>query len=181
MLANLAELKSYLWITDSDEDTLLTALLWQADAFIKSYTGRDLEANDYADELYSWKAEREFLLKQFPVNSLTSFKYNTGTLWTPVWEAFDEDSYRLDEETWRIYLAFNLVRGFQNIQVNYNAWFETVPADLNLAEIRLAAYYFNTRNADWIVSESVDGASVRYDVKKTPDDILAILENYKAI
>lgn len=185
MLATLEELKLYLWITDSDSDDVLNQLLAQSQAFIQSYTGRDLIATDYTKELYSWKAEREFQLKQFPIitvaeKELALFQYNNWTLWTPVWVDFDVDSYRADKEAWIVLLWFNLLRGFQNIQVTYKAWFETIPADLNLAAIRLSAYYYNTRNSDWILSESVDGASIRFDAKQTPADVLAVLENYKS-
>lgn len=47
MLVSLSKLKSYLKITDTTNDTLLSSLIDQASVFIESYTGRKLEAQDY--------------------------------------------------------------------------------------------------------------------------------------
>lgn len=180
--ATLEDLKEYLGITDSDDDALLNSLIEQATAFIQSYTWRDLIAKDYTDQEYNWEGQREFILDQFPVNSLTSFQYNTWTLWNPIWSDFDPDTYKLDPKVWKIFLGFNLLRGFQNIRVTFNAGYDPIPADIEFATIKIAAWNYNTRNADWIVSESVDGASIRFgENKKVSEEVLLILDPYKNV
>ena len=179
MLATLQEVKDYLWITDTSEDTVLTSLLNSSDNIIKSLTWRDFEATNYT-EYYNWKWENEFLLNQYPVNTLTSFQYNTGTFSNPVWTDFDEDNYKLEQWGFKIWLNFSLNKWVQNIKVVYDAWYSTIPWDLKLATIQLTAYFFNWRKSDWISSEWVDGASVVYD-KKMPKEIDLIIKKYRNV
>ena len=179
MLATLNEVKTQLWITWTDQDTLITQLLWQADGFIKKYTQRVLEAISLT-EYYNWEWQNILLLKEYPVNTLTSFQKNTWTFGNPVYENFDIDSYTLLWEAWEIYLKCWLIKWVQNIKVVYNAWFTTIPKDLNWACIQLVWYYLNTKNSQWVSSESVDGASISYNNAPTiPSEIIQTLELYK--
>lgn len=98
MLVSLSKLKSYLQITDTTNDTLLSSLIDQASVFIESYTGRKLVAQDY-DVRMDGHGENEFLFPQYPVNTLASFQYNAGTIGTQVWENYNEDNYFLDNES----------------------------------------------------------------------------------
>lgn len=181
MLATLQEVKNYLDITDSDSDTVLTQLLAAADAYIKTYTNRNLESDTFT-EYKNGKGELELLLNEYPVTTLTSFQYNSGTLSTPVWSDFDEDSYKLDPEPWKIWQVSPLVKWLQNIKLIYTAWFITAPKDLSQAAVQLTAFYFNWKESDGIKSENVDWVSLSYADKKTvPTTILTTLNLYKNV
>lgn len=184
MLASLSEVKSYLWIDPSDtsQDTLLTSLLGAADAFVKSYTGRDFEQQDYT-HIFNWKGEYEFLLRQYPVTDpMTSFQYNSWTLSNPVWSNFDPDSYRLEPENGKIWMTFTLPKWLQNIRAIYEAWYapEDIPEDVKQSVIQLTAFYFNSSKSDGIKSESVDGTGVVYD-NMIPMSIKLTLNRYKNV
>ena len=184
MLTTLANVKIYLWINDTGSDTVLTLLLSQADSTIKKYLWRDIEEATYT-HLFNWNWQFELLLKQYPVSLLTSFKYNSWTLWTPVRTDFNRESYNLDPEPWIIHLSFLLTLWIQNIQVVYKAWYATanIPLDLSLACIKLTSYFYNTKTSDWVMSEWVDWASINYEktgINWLPADIVAILDLYKS-
>jgi len=190
MLVTLQQVKDYLGIIDTDSDTLLTSLLTSADALVKSYTGRDFEEETYT-HLFNWKWEYEFLLKQYPVSVLTSFKYNTGSFSSPVWTDFDAESYKLEPENGKIWMMFSLPKWIQNIQAIYTAWYvwysewppiveSEIPAEISQAVIQLTAYYYNWSKSDWIKSENVDWTWVVYD-KTIPTNINLILNRYKNV
>lgn len=182
MLTTLDSVKTFLGITGTTDDDLLNSLIGSASEFVKSYTWRDLEATDYT-HFFDWKAEREFILRQYPVNTLTSFEYNTWTISTPERTEFDVDLYALRPDPGIINYWCYIPRGFQNIKVIYNAWYVTIPAELELATNKMVWLYYNTRTSTWVKSESVDGASITYDNNSVgiPLDINVILNKYKNV
>lgn len=95
MLITLQQLKDYLKITDNTSDDLLSSAIDQASSFIVSYTGRNLEATDYTLRI-DGNGQDELLLPTFPINSLTSLSYNSGTLGTPIWTPYSVDEYMFD-------------------------------------------------------------------------------------
>ena len=180
MIATLSELKTYLWITDSSQDTLLNIFLSWADQFIKTYTWRDIEATSYT-EYEDWDAQNEILLSNYPVNTLTSISRNTWSLDIPIWTLVETSIYKLSSKIWKVFFSCPIYRWFQNYKIIYNAWYTTIPWDLKLACLKLASTSYNTRVADWIKSESVNQDRLDYDVSEIPNDILVILNAYRDI
>jgi len=181
MLTTLQSLKDYLKITTSDDDSLLTSAIEQASSFITDYCNREFEAQDYQKRM-DWHGEDEFILDHFPVNSLSSFQYNTGTLGNPIWEDYDTDSYMLDNEKGIISLTCPIHRGIKNIKVEYNAGYIVIPADIQRACIRIASYIYNwAGRKTGVKKEQVDGASIEYDTtgEGIEKEIYMILNKYK--
>ena len=182
MLVSLAKLKSYLQITDNTNDTLLSSLIDQASVFIESYIGRKLEAQDY-DVRMDGHGENEFLFSQYPVNGLTDFKYNTWSIWTPVWEDYSADDYFLDSETGIFSLTFGIHKGIKNIRIVCNAGYEAIPEDLQRACMQIATYYYSQagKTTSQVKRERVDGAEIEYDtsIGGIEQDTYVILNKYK--
>ena len=175
MIATLAEFKSYLWITDSSQDTVLQLIIDWANKTIVNYIGRNIESDDYI-EYIDWNAQNSILLENYPVSGLTKIENNTWTLDNPVWEEVESSSYKLSPNDWRIFLLFNLIRGFQNYKITYTAWYTTIPADLKLATLKLASNTYNTQ--DGIKSESVNWDRLEF-ITSMSNDVISILNSYK--
>lgn len=180
MIVNLTEFKSYLWITDTSQDTLLNILLDSANDFVESYIGRELTAQAYT-QYQDWNWQREIILDNYPVNSITSFKLNEWTLDVPDYQPVDASTYKLSPKVWTILLNFYMRRWFQNYEIVYNAWYTTMPWDLKLATLKLAAWYYNKRTSDWIKSETVAWDSIWFDTTEISNDVLIILNNYRNV
>lgn len=86
-LTTLAMVKSYLDITDSSKDTILSQLIKVSSAQIVSYCGRDF-AQTTVDEALPSEGGYRLVLSGFPVTTLTSVKYKTV--------AVDTDEYYLN-------------------------------------------------------------------------------------
>lgn len=184
MLITLQQLKDYLKIIDSSQDSLLTSAIEQASSFINSYTKRKLEAQDYNVRL-DGHGEDEFIFPQYPVNTLTSFQYNSGTMGTPAWVDYNVDQYFLDNETGVFSLTFWIQKGIKNIRVVCNAWYNPIPEDIQRACIQVAVYYYSQagKTTSQVKKEQVDGASIDYDttIWGIEQDTYNILDKYKNV
>ena len=174
------DLKKYLWICDDSQDRLLTILLESANSVVENYIGRTLAKEDYT-EVINGNAQREILLSNYPVNSIASVSYNTGTHETPIWTALEKTEYTYKSGTWNIFLRTPLTRWFQNYEIKYNAWYDPIPADIKICLLKLASKYYNSRTSDGIKWETVNGDRLDFDTSDIPNDILIILSSYRDI
>lgn len=180
MIINLSELKNYLNITTTDNDWILNILLDCANDYVVWFLGRSLNASEYT-EYQNGDGQRDFILSNYPVNTLTGIYRNIGDNETEDWEEVDPTKYKLEAKTGKIFLNFYKARGFQNYKIVYNAGYETIPGDLKLATLKIAGGYYNKRNTDWISSESVAGDSISFNVNDIGGDVLNILNNYRDV
>ena len=171
-MITLAELKSYLWITDDTQDDIIQIYVDSANEYITNYIWRNITQADYT-EYEDWDWQRTIILKNYPVNSITSFQVNSWTIETP--EREDVDDYKLVPEEGKIFLTFYLNRWFQNYKIEYNAWYDTIPWDLKLAWLKIAWSYYN--DSDWIKTESVAWDSITF----WRENDLNILNLYKDV
>lgn len=180
MLATLSDTKTYLWVTWTDQDALLTLLLEGASAKINSYVGRTLEASDYT-EYKDGNWQLSFVLDNYPVNTITSVELNTWDFETATREAVSGTNYHIDTENGEVNFLERLNRGFGNYKVTYNGWYETIPSDIQMACMDLVGYKLNTRSSGWIKSESVAGDSISYWLEMWESTILSSLNHYRDV
>lgn len=180
MIITLAELKAYLSITDDTQDTLLTIFMNSANSYVEKYTGRKFDSAEYT-QLFDWKGQVALSVKNYPIITLTSVKYNSWTLSTPVREDFDANSYKASNDNWLIQFISPISRDFSNIQVTYTGGFATIPWDLKLATLKYAATSYNLMSSDGITKESVSGDILEYSIDKAvSQDVTDVLDLYKS-
>lgn len=179
MLATLADLKTYLGVTDNSEDAVLTVFLNRAIAQAKNVIGRDIEkpGSDYVEEL-DGHGENVIHVRNYPIISVASVEYFGGIDWIP----FDPAFYSVKKKTGQIRFPYSQVpRGFGNIRVTYLGGYDPVPADLSEAVVRIAASVYNRRNSDGIKREKIEGAEIEYSSEAVPQDALSVIESYRSI
>ena len=172
-LTTLADLKTYLGITDSSEDDLLNLLIADADAAILGYLDRSIEQATLT-EYYSGDGTTNLLLQQRPVTAITSVHVDSGayagqasgafastTEWT-AGEDFYAQSVVENESNPGNIIAIKgpgtftadgdrqtggeWPRGTGNIKVVYTAGYSTVPGDLAAACRILVAWMWSSRD-----------------------------------
>lgn len=178
-MITLDELKRYLWIEDNSQDVLLQEIIDWVTAYIESYTWRNLSIQDY-DKKYNWNWERIFILPNFPVNSITEIKYRNNTDFSaPTYTLIETKDYSFNT-SWEIFFNFNLIRWFNVLEIKYNAWYDPIPEDLKLACKMLCWLSYNTKNTNWVKSESVEWVSIVFsDTSSETIKANIILDNYK--
>lgn len=180
MIISLSELKAYLWITTTDQDTLLNIFIDSANDFVETYIWRELTSQEYT-EYKDWDWQRIILLENYPVTTISSFQYNQWTIDEEDFVDVDDSTYKLSPKIWKIFLTFYQRRWFQNYKIVYTAWYSTIPWDLKLATLKLAAWYYNNKTSDWIKSETVWWDSITFDTTDISNDVLVILNNYRNV
>lgn len=101
MILALADIKALLGETTDDNNAIITNIIEEAQVVAESYIGRALESGSVTDFL-DGNGESIVNLPSYPVSAMTSFEYNTGTISTPVWTAFDADTYSVKGDTGQI-------------------------------------------------------------------------------
>lgn len=137
MYSTLAEFKSYLWIdvSDTSQDTLLTSILKTAESKLNHLCWVD----DFAKWTFTQTIEDrwifttsrwyEFYLRNKPVASIDKMNWSSAvwTKWTDYLIIYDRRAIfkKLQLNDWWM------------LEIEYTAWFETIPDDLKLLEMML--------------------------------------------
>lgn len=183
MLTTLANAKEFLKVPVSEtaDDAILNRIISAADAFVKNYCRRVIEAADLTEYHSTKKGQVVLMLDEYPVNSVTSLHddtervYGTDTLIATTDYIVDkaEGIIRLD--------GIYFYAGLQNVQVVYNAGYSTVPADLEQAALELVAqkYHAYDKIRQGIESRSFDGESVRFFLGEMLKETKAVLDRYR--
>lgn len=180
MIATLSEFKLYIWVDseDTSKDSILNIFLDWANSLVESYISRKIEATEY-EEIIDGDGQLFWMLENIPVIKINWVYRNSWTLETAVWEEMGKWSYSVKSSIGKLNFFWPLARGFKNYKISYKAGFDEIPWDLKLAVLKLASRYYNTKESDWIVSESVAWDSISFNVSQIPSDILGILSIYR--
>lgn len=195
MYSTLAQFKSYLWIDvlDTSHDVLLTQILNSAEMKLNHLC--------WVDSFEKWKRTQtiesrwifdtarwlEFYLKNKPVESIDSMNWETYE-----WEKWTD--YLIIYDRRAIFKKLNLNDRWM-IEVEYTAWYETIPDDLKLLEMMLwCAELPDSMKSEywvWLSSYKLWDEQITFWVKSysnwnswmTSDDICfsftALLDKYK--
>ena len=182
-LTSLDALKRYIGIdaTDTSQDALLGDLIDYASERIETHCGRRF-ASEAITEYADGSGTTELVLSRRPVTELTSVRVDADR------EFSEETALDLSEQivlraesgvVERVDAVFP--RGASNIRIEYTAGYETVPDDIELAAVKLAAaWYAHARaGADGVKRETLGGYSAEYARAALPADVEAILDPYR--
>lgn len=181
-LGSVANYKTYAGITGSGYDTVLTALLAEAEAILRRACGRNMTdgfESASRTEYYDGTGSESFSLVEWPVTSITSIAYlaDDGTESTVTSAAYRLDGgrgfvYMLGAQRGRFVGAVPYTAqpgfsvnprwepGYQNIKVVYTGGYSTIPKDIEYAVYRLIDVAFASRgSAGNIQSESIGAYS----------------------
>lgn len=177
MYATLSDLKAYLAITSSTDDTLLTALLTRASAAIDAYCER-------------WFSVREETRYYDNTNADGAILYLDTDLLTV--DEIISDSVEVEAQNCLL-LPRNYARHYAILRKGGSAWGESIevtgtwgfsatpPADIVHACIRLAAYYYRQRDAQVFDVTAMPEQGVITVPRGIPADVRVILDRYKRL
>ena len=183
---NLADAVSYvktvLWITWNDQDTILWIYIQSAVSKIYELTWIDL--------LQLWAVEKKFdgawqnilFLPNF-VAELEKVQYNANKRGTPEWTDFETNSYVLKED-WQLVFKNSLPRWYANILVEFKynfSDFASIPRSLADLKLALALLVWNiqaTQETTWYSSESVSWTTITFDKRTITSNVQTLLDKY---
>jgi hypothetical protein len=140
-IITLIQLKNYLGLTDTSEDTRLNFIVGGVNAFVEKYCNRKFEETTYTRELYDAPGSNALILKQRPIVELTEIRID-GEVYDER-DAIYNPGYWYNANAGIVYRDSPWPRGRGCIEVSYTAGYDTIPDDLLFATLELAAYYRN--------------------------------------
>lgn len=175
-LTTVASVKTYLKITHSVDDQDLEDLINECSDMIERYVDRSLKDSGAVTEYYNGNINGKIFVRKYPVNSVTSVAYASGTLDAPTWNILPASTgYVLDQFSGVLNVA-NMYQGIRNYQLIYRGGFTTVPSDIVRACKICVADAYN--HSDGTVNESVGGASASWETE-IPKRARNILNKYR--
>lgn len=167
MYATLEQFKSFLHITDSSQDTLLTTFLQASESIINWYCWVDTFSQQDNEELIDVRGIYEncyglfFYVKNYPVNTVSQINNEaySGVKWTDYLVVNSRE------------LIFKKLPQppMWFLQVKYNSWFQTIPGDLQLAEMMIASGLRQQHGNEWVSSYKLWDEQIVFWSKATND------------
>lgn len=182
-LTSLTAVKAYLGISVSTYDAILESLIDECTVWIENELGGRRIFNDEEDvtEYHDGDdgtGKNKIFPKRWPIVSITSLSYNSGTPGTPVWTAYTADDYELDKEAGIIYMGSALPRGIQCLKLVYEAGFADIPLDLSIACKKMVAKEFDKRKSQGVTQEGVGGGNVTWNENVDPS-VSQVFKKYR--
>ena len=179
----VAYVKTVLWISWSDQDTILWIYIQSAVAKIYEITWIDLLQLWAVEKKFDWAWQRILFLSSY-IWELEKVQYNSNQRWTPSRTDFEENSYLLKDD-WQLVFKNALPRWYWNILVEYKYSFDdfdSTPrslADLKLALALLVGNIQSTQKSTWISSETVSWTSITFDKTTMTSNVTMLIDKYK--
>jgi len=184
---NLADAVSYvktvLWITWNDQDTILWIYIQSAVSKIYELTWIDLLQLWAVEKKFDGAWQRILFLPKY-VEELEKVQYNANQRGNAERTDFEENSYLLKDD-WQLVFKNNLPRWFWNILVEFKyifSDFASIPrslADLKLALALLVGNIQSTQETTWYSSESVSWTSITFDKTTMTSNVITLIDKYK--
>lgn len=168
-------------------DTLIENLINGATAFIEGETGRSFKSATVTNELYSLDFGQTLVtLRRWPVASISTIEYRTGSVGSPTWVAVPANDYELiGDGKQGVLKIYNGIWGPNCLRVTYVAGYvidftteaNHLPQELSDLCERLAAARFKKRESEGKDQESAQEVSITWS-KGLNDDDKALIRRY---
>lgn len=180
MIGTLENLKAYLKITGSDDDSVLENCLRASSDFIESFCGRKFEKETFT-EFFDGDDGDSVFVKNLPI----AFpNYGSDSFLKINDEVVSEDDFGFYDHG-KVFLKYGTFKaGRKNIEVKYQGGFDvdSLPSDLVQACLILAGQIFNREKSAGISSESLGDISVSYETSKIGTPLVrSVLSKYSIV
>ena len=185
------KVKAYLGLSGVTNDTLIDELIKNATASIERFCNRSFTEASYTEYFDTIAGNSKIFLRNYPVASLTSVKYRSGTWGAITWESLNVNDYLLNDNG-KVAFSFPFPEAEKYLQIVYTGGykinfdeelddtFHTLPFDLTQVATEIVAQLFNLRTSVGISNESTEGQSITYkdsDVTKQYQSRLLAFRN----
>lgn len=149
-------------VSDTTKQNVLDRIIDLVTEFVERYCGRRFKQTAYTNQLYDGDDSQIIILKNYPINSSSTFtiQRRSSDLNEDDWEDVDTEYYHVDYDAGIVYGAgtYQFIRGRQRYRVTYTAGYDydnaatflsnTIGGELEYAVWRLCAACWNRRKGD---------------------------------
>ena len=178
-LTDLDTVKSWLGLTTTGSDTLISSLITAVSAFIPAYLGRQILQADYV-ETYRGNGQCVLLLRNFPITAVASVAFAGQTLATVADPVALTSGLLFDDRTLTL-IGYRFPIGLP-VVVSYTAGYATTPPDVAQATVELVGEAFRRRDRIGVSSKTLGGQEVvAFSLKDMNDTARALLASYQVL
>lgn len=177
-LVTLDEIKTWLGIKVTTDDTILNALNKGASTLVERYLNRNLLSQAY-DEVIDGQGGHRLLFAQWPVTAVALLQIDSLTV--PQVSDFLTPGYRFNETQLWLQGFYNFCKGRGNVRIQYTAGYSVIPDDIKQATWELVGIKFKERDRIGLVSKGLAGETTTYSQKDMPASVSLILDQYKKV
>jgi hypothetical protein len=172
-LTTKERIKERLTITATGFDNIIDTLILAVTARIQQMTGRRFIQATYTHELHdgsdTFGSFRQYIvLKNGPVQSISSVQYNAGTRSNPIWTEFDLDDYDVDLQLGALIFRGYMPAGHQNIRVTYTGGYSGY--SLGISNF----WFFNVTPTG-----AVNGTNRTFTLPETADQVIVYADGMR--
>jgi hypothetical protein len=176
-LCTLAQVKAWLTITQTTEDTLLQNLVSAVSFdFLREIGRPDFYPAGVYSEIREGDGGDRMVMRHWPINSLSAVLVNSASFLASAFVDTDLDP----ERRFELYLSGKVFADGGVIQVTYNAGYVTPPLDAAQAVGEWTAYRYKSRQ--WIGQTSkhmAQGETVSTPDEDMPATVKRVIERYR--
>lgn len=179
--ASAAQVRSYLGVTATTDDTRIQALVDACAQFIETYTNRSYEEAEYTETI-DGTGKDEVMLGNYPVTSVSFVSIDgksVGPVPTP--NDFVTTGFMFDSGGVILQGGKLFSKGRRNVVISYTAGFAQIPADLVQAVVETAALKYKQGPQTGLSSKGLAGETTSYVLSDFPRSVQTLLNNYKRV
>ncbi len=178
-LTDLDTVKSWLGVTSTATDALISGLITAVSAFIPNYLGRQVLTASYA-ETYRGNGQSVLLLRNFPVTAIASVAFAGQTITAAADPVNLTHGVLFDDRMLKL-IGYRLPLGLP-VVVSYTAGYAATPPDIAQAAIELAGEAFRRRERIGLNSKSLGGQEVvAFAQKDMNEAVRTLLAPYQVL
>lgn len=184
MYTTLAEVKTFLWISTTSEDTRITAILGGVEAFVYNIIW-DINTGDKTEEINLNIIEED--LETIPLSNyrVTKIKTVNGTDFTSKVDGTDYKIRNNDKVTIKWLCDYLSDLEFNVFDIVYTSWLSEIPEDLKNAIANLVWYELAKVSWKNVVSETTWPRQIRFSDSENQDVVvvnaLNIIKAYQVL
>ncbi|MDR3595107.1 head-tail connector protein [Clostridium sp.] len=191
-LTTLENVKSYLRLTDTSDDSFINLLIADVQATVENYCHRHFDVNTYTSEQHN--INHKIFPKETPIKDVTSIIRLDDNIdntvpdnnWVNNYRLFPSYVELLDYKYVTMGDRLKYVNSEQSyVEITYTAGYDTPPADLSLAATKLVVLEYKDSRENRLGVEQEREGDVQYTYSKKdsemPLNISSVLDRYKRV
>ena len=169
-LTTLANVKSWLGITNTSDDALLAQLITGYSQFVTEYCSRDFVQTTYTDQIYDGSGSSVLVLRQYPILSISAISIDGVAVPST---SFSHNGRAVLLKTGQVFTS-----SYGNVSVSYQAGYSTIPTGLERAVIELIGQRYTEKDRIGHASKQLAGETVSFITAAMLNSVREALEMY---
>lgn len=176
-LTTLANAKSWLGITGSTDDAMLTRLVSMASAWVVAHINRQILTASYTTT-FNGNGGDTMLMPNTPITAVTAVTIDGVVI--PAQTTVGTPGFTFDGNA--VYLiGYTFTQFKANVVISYTAGYDTTPLDVEQATLELVEYRYTARSHPSQKSVGMAGQTTAFITDDIPAYVKAMLANYRRV